>query len=109
VRFLVDAQLPPALAWTLNTEDHEAEHLEDIGLRHAKDSVIWDHALRHQAVILTKDEDFVDRFRRLPDGPVIVWLRIGNASKRALLAWFMPHLPALLLRLEAGDKLIELR
>jgi len=74
VRFLVDAQLPPALARTLNAEGHEAEHLEDIGLRHAKDPAIWDYALRHQAAIITKDEDFVDRFRRLPDGPVIVWL-----------------------------------
>jgi len=109
VRFLVDAQLPPALARMLIAEGHQAEHLEDIGLRHAKDPVIWDYALRHLTVIIIKDEDFVDRFRRLPNGSVIVWLRIGNASKRALLAWFMPHLPALLLRLESGDKLIELR
>lgn len=109
MRFLVDAQLPPALARTLITEGHQAEHLEDIGLRHAKDVGIWNYALRHQAALITKDEDFVDRFRRRSDGPVIVWLRIGNASKRTLLDWFMPLLPALLLRLEAGDKLIELR
>ena len=85
MRFLVDAQLPPALARALITEGHQAEHLEDIGLRQAKDPVIWDYALRHQAAIITKDEDFVDRFRRLQYGPVIVWFRIGNASKRTLL------------------------
>lgn len=109
MRFLIDAQLPPALGRVLSADGHLAEHLESVGLRHAKDAAIWDYALQHQAVILTKDEDFVDRFRRRPDSPVIVWLRIGNASNRALLAWFTPLFPALVKRLEAGDKLIELR
>ena len=107
--FLVYAQLLPALARTLTTENQRAQHLEDIGLRHAQDSAIWDYALQHHAVILTKDEAFVDRFRRQPDGPPIVWLRVGNSSTEALLTWFIPLLPALLQRLQAGDRLIELR
>jgi len=32
MRFLVDAQLPPALARTLEAGGHEAEHVADIGL-----------------------------------------------------------------------------
>ena len=109
MRFLVDAQLPPALARTLAGEGHQAEHLEDVGLRHAEDTAVWDYAVRHQAVLLTKDEDFVERFRRRADGPVIVWLRIGNSSRKALLAWLMPSLPAIVERIQAGDRLIELR
>jgi predicted nuclease of predicted toxin-antitoxin system len=109
VRFLVDAQLPPKLAHTLVELGHQAEHLEDVGLRHAKDGDIWNYAVSHQAVIVSKDEDFVDRFRRRGNGPVIVWLRIGNSSNRALLAWFVPLLPALMQRIQAGDKLIEVR
>ena len=109
MRFLIDAQLPPAFAQALSAAGHQAEHLDDIGLRHAKDGDIWDYAVRHQTVILTKDEDFVDRFRRHSNGPVIVWLRIGNASTRTLHSWFMPLLPSLVDRLQAGDKLIEVR
>jgi len=86
-----------------------AEHLEDVGLRHAEDMEVWDFAVKNQAVLLTKDEDFIEHYRRRPDGPVIVWLRIGNASKKALLAWFLPSFPAILARIDAGDRLIELR
>ena len=58
---------------------------------------------------MTKDEDFVDRFRRRGDGPVIVWLRVGNSSNRRLLVWFVPLLPAIVQRIHAGDKLVEVR
>ena len=88
---------------------YQAKHVEDIGMRHAKDTVIWEYAVREQAVIVSKDEDFVERFRRKPGGPVIVWLRIGNAANAALLAWFLPILPSLLLRIGGGDRLIEVR
>jgi predicted nuclease of predicted toxin-antitoxin system len=90
VRFLVDAQLPPALARALAGQGHQAEHLEDIGLRHAEDQAVWDYAVRNEAVLLTKDDDFVDHYRRRSGGPVVVWLLIGNSSKKALLAWFEP-------------------
>jgi len=109
VRFLVDAQLPPALARALAGQGHQAEHLEDIGLRHAEDQAVWDYAVRNEAVLLTKDDDFVDHYRRRSGGPVVVWLRIGNSSKKALLAWFLPSLPAILTRIESGDRLIEVR
>ncbi len=62
MRFLIDALLPPALAHSLQEAGHQAEHLEEVGLRHAKDHVVWDYARRHAAIIITKDEDFVDRY-----------------------------------------------
>jgi predicted nuclease of predicted toxin-antitoxin system len=109
VRFLVDAQLPPQLARALVEAGFAADHVEALGLRHAKDSVIWQHAIEHQAIILTKDEDFVERFRRQSGGPVIVWLRIGNSANGPLLAWFLPVLPAVVRRIAAEDRLIEVR
>jgi len=109
VRFLVDAQLPPRLARALVEAGHQAEHVEDVGLRHGKDPEIWEYATRQQAVIVTKDEDFVDRFRRHAAGPAIVWLRVGNAANAALLSWFLPILPTVLARIQSGDRLIEVR
>jgi hypothetical protein len=32
VRFLIDAQLPPALAPLLDNQAHVAEHVDDVGL-----------------------------------------------------------------------------
>ena len=108
-RFLIDAQLPPALAVALQEDGHEALHVEDVGLREARDNEIWAYAYARQSVLVTKDEDFVERYRRLSGGPVLLGLRIGNSSKRALLGWFMPLLPQLLARIEAGDRFVEVR
>jgi len=58
---------------------------------------------------LTKDEDFAERCIHTPNFPVIVWLRIGTATNPRLLNWFMPVLPAVLERLDAGDRLVEVR
>lgn len=109
MRLLIDAQLPPALARALTAQGHDAAHVEDIGLRHAPDSLIWNYAVQNQAAIITKDEDFVDRFRRRSGAPIIVWLRIGNAVNRVLLTWFLPLFPVIVQRIESGDRLIEVR
>jgi predicted nuclease of predicted toxin-antitoxin system len=85
VRFLVDTQLPPALTHFLQTEGHQAEHVLDLGLGQSKDEVLWEYALRHQAVIVTKDEDFADWVARGRSGPSVVWLRIGNCKNSTLL------------------------
>jgi predicted nuclease of predicted toxin-antitoxin system len=96
VRLIIDAQLPPALADELLQFGCDAVALSQIGLRHAKDSVIWDYALQNQAAILTKDKDFAERCLRNKNAPVVVWLRIGNATNPTLLNWFMPMLPQVL-------------
>jgi predicted nuclease of predicted toxin-antitoxin system len=40
---------------------------------------------------------------------VVVWLRIGNCSNRALRAWLEPLLPAIVSQIEQGDRLLEVR
>ncbi len=109
MRFVVDAQLPPALARLLESQGHSAEHVADIGLRHAGDTAIWDYALSKEAIILTKDEDFAQRQQSQQTSPVVVWLRVGNTSRRALLQWFEPLLPKVLTFIARGDRLVEVR
>lgn len=106
---LVDAQLPPALARLLAEKGHAAKHVADIGLQDSDDSVIWQWALEHNAVILTKDEDFPRRALLSKQAPSIVWLRIGNTSKRALLAWFEPLMKQVEAELALGETLVEVR
>jgi predicted nuclease of predicted toxin-antitoxin system len=57
MRFVVDAQLPPALARWLRAQGHEAAHVSDLGMQAASDAAIWDHALASSAAIITKDQD----------------------------------------------------
>jgi predicted nuclease of predicted toxin-antitoxin system len=108
VRFLVDAQLPPALAHWLAEHGHAAEHLFDLGMAGAEDKAIWAYAVEVRAVIVTKDEDFAERRARTGDGPSIVWVRVGNTSRRDLLAWFRFRLPTVVEALDRGETLIEI-
>ena len=109
MKFLVDAQLPPALAIWLSEQGFEAWHVEEVDLRDAPDSAIWDYAVTNDFIIVTKDEDFAERSGRISPSPVIVWLRKGNATNRALLQWLWPRWDRIKLHLEVGQRLIEVR
>jgi predicted nuclease of predicted toxin-antitoxin system len=107
MRFLVDAQLPPALARWLAENGHAAEHVADRGMAAGSDAAVWDHALHHAAAIITKDEDFAQRKVVEDDGPIVIWIRLPNTRRRDLLVWFETALPEILQSLERGETLIE--
>ncbi len=101
--------MPPALATWLIQQGHTAQHVDDLGLRNADNIAIWNHASESGAIIITKHEDFAERTTRTTTGPVIVWLRIGNATTRALIQWLSPRWGDVIDHLNAGDRLIEVR
>jgi predicted nuclease of predicted toxin-antitoxin system len=109
VRFLVDAQLPPALARLLTQHGHVAEHVHDIGLGHAPDRDIWRIAGERGAVLITKDEDSADLVVLGAADVAVVWIRTGNTTRRALVDWFEPLVDRIVATIEDGEKLIELR
>ncbi len=109
MNFVIDAQLPPALARWISDRGHHGTHVFDLGLQSVDDPVIWDHARKENAVIISKDEDFVDRSLMGETPVALIWIRKGNCSNKALFAWFDPLWPPTLNRLEQGEHLIELR
>ena len=88
---------------------HVAEDVADVGLVAGTDSEIWRYAIEQQAVLVTKDEDFADLVSLGRPAPVVVWVRVGNTTRRALLEWFEPLLDHLLKMVASGERLIELR
>ena len=51
--------------------------LKKLGLRDAKDALIWDYAIKNGTVIITKDEDFEERLSHRPKmAPAVVWIRL---------------------------------
>lgn len=107
MRFLVDAQLPPALARWLEAKGHEAQHVYDTGLLDASDRDIWAKAGEIDSIIVTKDEDFVTLLTTRPNGAAVVWLRVGNTTRPALLEWFEKVLPEIESALRSGESLVE--
>ena len=61
MRFLVDEQLPSALARWIAVRGHEAEHVFDVGLGGADDVEIWRHAKKTNATIITTRYEFLLR------------------------------------------------
>jgi len=81
VKFLVDANLPPALARWIEALGHEAIYVEDVLSSPILDGTIWRYAVANGCVIVSKDSDFVDLSAR-PTGPQVVWVRCGNLKLR---------------------------
>jgi predicted nuclease of predicted toxin-antitoxin system len=109
MRFLIDTNLPPALAFWLAAEGFEAMHTKDLGLEHAKDRAIWRYAKDNNFCIVTKDEDFVLYQVADTSGPKVVWVRIGNAIRRILLQRMAVAWPAVLIQLQQGALVVEVR
>jgi len=111
LKFVIDAQLPPALVRALRDAGHDASHVADLGLVSAPDKVIWQEARRRNAVIITKDEDFAvgGAARFGSPAPSVIWLRLGNSSQKVLLGTFVPMLSSVITLIEAGELLVEIR
>ena len=106
--FIVDTQLPAALARYLSAHGHHAEHVLDLGMGRARDDAIWSYAKANLAIVISKDEDFIQFHLRNDNGPQIVWVRCGNVRKQALLDIFARTLPHLLAALTAGEPIVEI-
>lgn len=82
IKIWIDAQLPPTLAnWIAETFGLEAYALRDLALRDARDIEIFEAARSANAVIMTKDSDFIDLVCRLGSPPKILWLTCGKDPK----------------------------
>ena len=108
-RFLIDAQLPPALAERLASVGFEASHVNRIGLGAASDLAIWRRAPALADALITKDIDFVQLARSDAAGVAVIWIRIGNVTNAALWRVLEPALPEIVAALRAGERIVEIR
>lgn len=109
MKLWIDAQLPPAIApWISAQFPVECEHIRDTDLAHADDAAIFARLREPGAVVVTKDEDFVDLVTRLGCPPHNFWVRVGNVTNRALREFFGVAMPRALELLAAGEPVVEL-
>ena len=106
-RFLIDAQLPPGLVLHLKERGHVAEHVNRVRLGGSSDIAVWNYAKRHEATLITKDEDFLALSRREQSGPGLIWIRLGNIGNDALWQRIGPVQNDIVDSLEAGERIVE--
>lgn len=109
MNFLVDNQLPAALARFLSAAGHPAQHVLDVTLNEADDRPIWDYAKTHSLIVISKDEDFVHLVQRPGEAGRLLWVRIGNCRNESLLTAFESALAKIEQSFAAGQRLVELR
>lgn len=105
----VDAQMSPAIAaWMSNNFAVNAVAIRELGLRDADDKEIFEAARRENAIVMTKDNDFVLLLDRLGAPPQVIWVTCGNTSNARMKEILTNTLPKALELLESGEGLVEI-
>jgi predicted nuclease of predicted toxin-antitoxin system len=82
MKLLLDANLSWRMIPVLKQHFDDCFHVDAIGLTvPAKDSEIWDYALKNNLIIVTNDEDFIDFLNVKGFPPKVVLLKTGNQSR----------------------------
>jgi len=109
VKFLVDNQLPPALAHYFRKRGFDCEHVLDVGLAQASDTEICRYAESHERIIVSKDEDFLYLASQSKSKIKFLWVRLGNCRTVNLLSTFDRLWSLIESSLKTGDRIIEIR
>lgn len=106
----IDAQLSPALAtWITTTFGIEAFSVAFLGLRDANDETIFQAARTANAVVMTKDSDFLDLQLKLGVPPQIILVSIGNSSNQRMREVLQKRWLIIQEFLETGEPVVELQ
>ncbi|MBN8733694.1 MAG: DUF5615 family PIN-like protein [Acidobacteria bacterium] len=107
--FLVDNQLPPALARFIEQDlGTAALHVQDLNMQGYSDLQLWTHAAQHDLILISKDEDFAVLYSQSPNARLL-WVRLANCRKTELLHSFKQVWPRVLEAFQRGERFIELR
>jgi predicted nuclease of predicted toxin-antitoxin system len=105
----IDAQLPPVIAeWITARFDAQAAAVRDLGLRDASDQAIFAAARQSNAVVMTKDSDFVQLLDAYGPPPQVILITCGNSSNARLKFVLDQTLARAISLIQAGESLVEI-
>lgn len=105
----IDAQLSPLLApWLSEYFSITATPLRDLGLRDAGDLAIFHAARDSNAIVMTKDSDFIGLLERFGPPPKVIWITCGNTSNARMKDILLQTLPNALALLRTSEALVEI-
>lgn len=85
IRLLLDQGLPRSTATLLRAVGWDVQHVADVGMSHASDCEILEHARRERRICVTLDADFHAQLAVSgAPGPSAVRIRIEGLKGRAL-------------------------
>jgi predicted nuclease of predicted toxin-antitoxin system len=100
---------PPQIAlWISDNFEFEAIAVCELGLRDAEDIEIFNSARDENAIVLTKDRDFLDLLGRFGPPPKVIWLTCGNTSNEVLEHILRKTLSDAVELLTRGEAIVEI-
>lgn len=101
MKFIVDEQLPQKLATWLRDNGHDAVHADDIPHTAGRltDVAICKFADMHNCVVITKDEDFWQRYLMMQQPKKLIYVTTGNIKNADLIRLFDNNIHLLLLHI----------
>lgn len=110
MKIWIDAHLSPSIAAWINRNysSVSATSFFKLGSVAKSDREIFFEARAERAIILTKDDDFVQLLEILGAPPCIIWLRIGNSTNRRVRKVLALRLTQALELFEEGIVLVEI-
>ena len=109
MKIWIDAQLSPGLArWLSEHHAVEAFSVRRLGLHAATDEAIFRAARDAEAVVMTKDRDFVQLLERAGPPPQVIWITCGNTSNARMRELLQQTFTNALVLLREGEPFVEI-
>jgi predicted nuclease of predicted toxin-antitoxin system len=110
MKLWIDAQLSPAIAaWINRTFDNiEAKSVRSLELLDATDHKIFEEANKANAVIMSKDDDFIQLIEQRGTPPKLIWVTCGNTSNARMREILSTTLLKTKELLESGENIVEI-
>jgi predicted nuclease of predicted toxin-antitoxin system len=108
MKFIVDNQLPVALARWLSERGEDAVHVLELALDSTPDVDIWIRASEEGRIVVSKDEDFFHLANRADEIGRLLWVRSGNCRTAVLLARFETAWSGIEQSFAAGHRIVVL-
>ena len=91
MKLLLDENLSRRIVPFLQTDFPGSAHVALLGMERVDDLEIWQYAKDNDFAIVSRDSDFQERSLIAGHPPQVVWLKIPNHSKTAVLNILIEH------------------
>jgi predicted nuclease of predicted toxin-antitoxin system len=82
---ILDVHLSPFIVpWIIDNFKLECTSFHQLGWQTLEDEEAFLRARKMNAVVISKDEDFVDLLKKYSAPPKVIWLTCGNTSNQRL-------------------------
>jgi predicted nuclease of predicted toxin-antitoxin system len=80
IKLLIDENISYRLVKKIEDIFPDSQQVKRLGLLGKEDYLVWNYAKKHDFVILTQDDDYVEMSQLLGFPPKVIFMKTGNIS-----------------------------